>query len=440
MATQKKTRAKATASKTAAKRKSASASRKKKAPARRAELTPVHRFAHPFYDLVPANASPARPADAPAIAAFTDGKLQPIPKLKRNPPEMTLAEIIGQGASNAVQASGKIMIHAFGDTGHPGSETQEMISDAMTADYDTTKPASSPSFLLHLGDVIYYDNTDSGYHEQFYAPYKRYPGKIVAIPGNHDGELFKYDGSPTGQKVTLGAFQKNFCLPAPSVPPAAGTIFRQMVSQPGVYWHLAAPFLDIIGLYSNIGETSGFISSAQLGTAQKDFLVAALRKIKQTRATQPRKALFLAVHHPMYSSGGHEPSVDMHRDIDDAFSQAGVMPDVVLTAHAHNYQRFTRRMTFSGKKLEIPYLVAGTGGRGIQAIKQPANGQLHEDATFDKSLNGYGFLRIAVMASAAGAASKVDLEFVQVASDKHHNTTSERFDSFSVDLQSGKVK
>lgn len=400
----------------------------------------MYRFAHPFYDLTPANTSPARPADAAPIAQFTESKLEPIPKPKRSPPEMDLAEIIGNGGSAAVQNSGKIIFHAFGDSGNPGTDNQEMVSDAMTADYDTTNPEASPSFLLHLGDVIYYDNTDSGYHEQFYAPYKRYPGKIIAIPGNHDGELFKYDGSPTGQKVTLGAFQENFCRSTPSVPPAAGTIYRQMVNQPGVYWRLAAPFVDVVGLYSNIGETSGFISSPEIGATQKDWLVATIKSIKQARATGPRKALVIAVHHPLYSSGGHEPSLAMHADIDDACQQAGIMADVVLTAHAHNYQRFTRKLRFAGQDLEVPYIVAGTAGRGIQAIKQQAKGQQHEDATFDKSLNGYGFLRVTVAGNEKGSAATVKLEFIQVEQDKQHRVTTSPFDSSAVDLATRKVK
>ena len=423
----------------AAKKTTRAAKTKSRSPRPARAATPVYRFAHPFYDLTPANTSPARPADAAPIADFTASKLEPIPKPKRSPPEMSLGDIIGTAGSVAVQNSGKIIFHTFGDSGNPATDNQEQVSDAMTADYDTTKPETSPSFLLHLGDVIYYDNTDSGYHEQFYAPYKRYPGKIIAIPGNHDGELFKYDGSPTGQKVTLGAFQDNFCRKATTVPSAAGTIYRQMVSQPGVYWRLSAPFVDVVGLYSNIGETSGFISSPQIGKAQKDWLVATIAAIKQSRARGARKAFILGVHHPLYSAGGHEPSVAMHKDIDDACLRGGLMPDVVLTAHAHNYQRFTRRFNSAGRMLEIPYFVVGTAGRGIQAIKKEANGQQHEDATFDKSLNGFGFLRVTVNGDAHGAATHVKLEFIQVQTDRNHRFTTNSFDSVTVDLAKAKV-
>jgi hypothetical protein len=109
-------------------------------------------------------------------------------------------------------------------------------------------------------------------------------------------------------------------------------------------------------------------------------------------------------------------------------------------AHAHNYQRFTRRFNFAGRNLEVPYLVVGTAGRGIQPIKDPAKGQVHGDATFDKSLNGYGFLRITIAADAHGAAATVQLEFVEVQTDKQHRATSHLFDSVTVDLATSKVK
>ena len=96
---------------------------------------------------------------------------------------------------------------------------QEYVADAMAADFDIAHPERSPAFFFHLGDVNYFDNTDKGYQEQFYVPYKRYPGKIIAIPGNHDGEIYKYDGSSVGQKTTCAAFIRNFVQATASIPP-----------------------------------------------------------------------------------------------------------------------------------------------------------------------------------------------------------------------------
>jgi hypothetical protein len=56
--------------------------------------------------------------------------------------------------------------------------------------------------------------------------------------------------------------------------------------------------------------------------------------------------------------------MQMSKDLDDSFQQAGFAPDAILSGHAHNYQWFTRKFKLGGKTLDIPYIVAG-GGYGI---------------------------------------------------------------------------
>ncbi|MDP4237819.1 MAG: metallophosphoesterase, partial [Bacteroidota bacterium] len=275
-----------------------------------------------------------------------------------------------------------------------------------------------------------YNNTDKGYHEQFYVPYKTYPGKIIAIPGNHDGELFKFDGTSVGQKKTLEAFLKNFCRKKPGVPSGAGTIYREMVSQPGVYWYLDAPFVDIIGLYSNMAENPGYISGASIGNKQKEWLTRTLTTIAKNRKKGPRKALVVAVHHPPISTSGHDSSTAMLADIDDSCNKAGVIYDAMLAAHAHNYQSYTRSKTFAGKKMQIPFFVAGGGGRVAQSVK-PAGGTVG-DATFDKSLRGYGYLTV------NATKDKLTIRFTQV--DTKNNGKKKTFDTVTVDLKTNKTK
>src|SRR5436305_12310620 len=79
----------------------------------------------------------------------------------------------------------------------------------------------------------------------------KYAGKILAIPGNHDGETFK----ETDPK-SLSAFVETFCADTAVVPNIASDvrIFRETMTQPGVYWLLQAPSLNLIGLYSYIAE------------------------------------------------------------------------------------------------------------------------------------------------------------------------------------------
>ena len=376
------------------------AAKKKPAPAKNAPAVKSKssgkepgRFAHPFWTKPPHTLGVNIPGVGGRMTDFVFTKLQPIPKPKRNPPIMTLADIIGSDGASRVIETGSVTFQSFGDTGNTSTDIQEVIAAAMTKDFDLQNPAASPSFLFHLGDVIYYDNTDKGYQAQFYVPYKKYPGKIIAIPGNHDGELFKWDGVSTGQKVTLGAFQENFCQSKPGIPPAAGTIYREMVSQPGVYWWLDAHYVDIIGLYSNIGEGPGCISGKIPGQDQKNWFTATLTKIAKARNNGQRKGLIIATHHPSYSNGGHEPSTDMLQDIDDSCKTADIMPDAVLAGHAHTYQRFTRYISSGGKNVEIPYYVVGTGGRQLSPVKA-ATGARTGDVSFDASASCYGYLTI----------------------------------------------
>ncbi|HEY8733489.1 MAG TPA: metallophosphoesterase, partial [Puia sp.] len=355
-------------------------------------------------------------------------KLLPIPNPKRDP-VMTLDEIIGTAGVKEIQAAGSISFHTIGDTGHENGANQELVAQAMTLDYNTQHPATSPAFFLHMGDVIYYDNTDKGYQGQFYVPYKKYPGKIIAIPGNHDGELFKFDGTSTGQKTTLDAFQRNFCQPKPGVPPDAGTIYREMISQPGVYWLLDAPFVDIIGLYSNIGEGPGFISGKSIGQNQKNWFIKTLTTIRTQRSKADRKALIVAVHHPPFSNGGHSGSTLMLADMDDSFKQADIQPDAVLAAHAHNYQRFTRNIKYKNENWQVPYYVVGTGGRGLTPL-EIASGQITGDHSYDGSLQGFGYLTV------IASSQYIKFSFTEVA----NNGARKPYDKVvTVDLQTHQI-
>ena len=361
----------------------------------------VLRFAHPFYTTTPLDERPEVAGIGNRMTDFVKTQLEPIPAPIREDQTMMLAEIIGDAGVAEIEQAGVLIFHSVGDTGMQTGNTEQMVADAMTADYNIADPAASPAFLFHLGDVDYYNNTDLGYHAQFYEPYKTYPGKIIAIPGNHDGELFKYDGTSTGQTSTLEEFQRNFCQPQTGVPVAAGTIYREMISQPGVYWYLNTPFADIVGLYSNVAENPGYISAQSIGNAQKDWLTATLKSIKAARDTGKRKALLIATHHPPISSGNHSSSTEMLIDIDDSCTQAGIMPDAFLSAHSHNIQCYTRYISFGGKDLQIPYVICGGGGRPIQhvpaadgSVKVTDKTDIPSTHTFDKSIMSFGYLTI----------------------------------------------
>ncbi|MGA9118383.1 MAG: metallophosphoesterase [Bacteroidota bacterium] len=317
---------------------------------------------------------------------FIQGTLHPIPPVKRNG-LFSLDEVIGADGVHAIEGAGRITIQIAGDTGVPETDRethQVMVADAMTKDYDPAKPERSPAFFLHLGDVIYGPAPNS-YLDQFYRPYMHYPGKIVAIPGNHDGESAK----------KIADFQKYFCAATAHVPPIAGSIFRQTMTQPGVYWCMDAPFIHIIGLYSNSAENPGFISGPKIGQRQKVWLVKTLRKIRAERKKGIRKALIMATHHPPFSRGGHSGSTDMLADIDDACTKAGVMPDAFFSGHAHSLQRYSRKVQFVGKSLTIPYIVSGCGGHGGQRV-DPVQEKPGENPVYQFGYMGWGYSTLRV--------------------------------------------
>ncbi len=359
----------------------------KKGPSKRG--SPPIRFAHPFYTSQPLAARKPVAGVGTRLLDHIKGNLQPIPAPTRTP-LMTLADIIGAQGSKDIENLGTIRFHAVGDTGRGANSPQGVVAQAMQADFDVSRPATSPAFFFHLGDVIYGPHKDQQYRPEFYEPYVHYPGKIIAIAGNHDGEVF-----PQTDPKTLNAFLANFCAASQKVPAIAGTIYRETMNQPGVYWLLEAPFLQIVAMYSNAAENPGFISGSIPGQGQKAWLNKTLQNISAERKAGKRKALVFATHHPPYTAGGHSPSTEMLADIDSVCQQTGVMPDMFLSGHAHSYQRYTRELTVNARPLQIPYIVAGTGGINDQAVPQAA-GQKTGDHTFLKSMKGYGCLLVEV--------------------------------------------
>ena len=272
-------------------------------------------------------------------------------------PTMTLASVIGPDAVKAIQKAGSIVIHMAGDTGAPeASKLPNEMSVAELMEKDFQGPAAAqPSFFYHLGDVVYYFGEQAYYYSQFYKPYQKYPRPIFAIPGNHDGITY----SSTMQ--SLAPFVSAFVNAAPSHWEGAGGISRTTMTQPGVYFTLDAPFVSIIGLYTNCSESYGYLDQQQTL-----FLYNELVRLKPMRESGQIAAVLLAVHHPPMSYSPSKPSSQaLRNDIDQACTQADFWPDAVFSGHAHVYQRMTRTVAADGANRDIPHLVCGAGGYTI---------------------------------------------------------------------------
>ncbi len=265
------------------------------------------------------------------------------------PYRLDLSTVLSEEAMRQITARKRLVFHAVGDTGGVNTTTyQAHVAAAMELDFRTgVTDGSNPSFFYHLGDVVYYDGEVKNYYWEFYEPYLHYPGPIFAIPGNHDGDVDPGDefNSPSD---SLKGFVRNFCAPAAVHLPEADDAPRDAMTQPNVYWTLTTPVATIIGLYTNVPE-GGQVDQAQLKWFTQELTFAAGRG----------GAVIVALHHPPYSAFGHHPgSLPMKRVLEQASAAAGRVPDLVLSGHVHDYQRFTGRIN----RKDVTCIVAGAGG------------------------------------------------------------------------------
>lgn len=302
--------------------------------------------------------------------------------------------VFDPAAAKAAEDAGKLVFHCVGDTGGiHGTATQEAIAVAMEEQITAAAADAVPAFFYNLGDVIYFNGQSALYKTEFYEPYQFYPKLIFAVPGNHDGDTFVRKGDTPDTEPSLTGFLENFCAPTPT----HATPYRMTMTQPYPYWTLVAPFVTIIGLYSNVEGSL----DARGRMEQQHYLET------QMKAADAAKKLVIAVHHPPFSLDSvHGGTPDILAAIDRGILASGRMPDAVLSGHVHNYQRFSR--TMKGKT--IPYVVAGAGGyandgRSLHKLQvqltNPAVPLPYQTTLADVKLEKYeeaepGFLRVTV--------------------------------------------
>jgi hypothetical protein len=382
-----------------------------------------------------------------------------------------------------VRAAGVLTFHMLGCSGaFTDHEPQRQVARALVAQLHPRAteaaagavpsgepPAGRPSFLYHLGDIVYKDDdtadeegTDQPamYRDQFFAPYAEYDRPIFAIAGNHDG---KRTSAP--RTSAIEHFLAQFC--ASGRHPHRPNHRRPPMAQPYPYWRLATPYAYIIGLYSNI-HNGGVLDDPASTTRRPQYrwLVEQLRDVRRRNAASPRpRAILLAVHYPPYSGAANfaqrgDPTLGpsgagaehtLGMVLQRAFAESGQRPDAVFSAHAHLYQRLTYRYA-DGR--EVPYVIAGSGGHGpVETMweacsgkhapaaarkRPPFNALLPPGLTLGKDERvrvmayddeRFGFLRVSVTASAVWG------EFFAVERD-----TVTRADAFHLDLAAHTVK
>jgi 3',5'-cyclic AMP phosphodiesterase CpdA len=272
-------------------------------------------------------------------AFHSNQKFEPLPPPTGAAPyHLSLEAILPPSEFASIAAAKSLVFHAAGDTGGvKAPQSQQIVAMKMSDDV----AAGGPSFFYHLGDVVYYNGETKDYYAQFYEPYAEYHAPIVAIPGNHDGDPISV------LEPSLAAFVDTFCSARPHVRPEAQENQRKTMTQPNVFWTLETPLATIVGLYTNVPE------GGRVDDEQRDWF------IEELKAAPKGRALIVALHHPIYSADAHHGGSErMGELLDGAMGSANRIPDLVLTGHVHNYQRFTRVKPGH----HLPYVVAGAGG------------------------------------------------------------------------------
>jgi hypothetical protein len=134
-------------------------------------------FGQPDLTPDPSKFRTPHPSDTPAYNILDKEaktlKPLPFPPSRGGPePVLTLQEVLGTAGAATVKAitqQKQIVFHALGDTGNTRSvKPQNEVTDKLVSDFQESDPAQVPSFLFHLGDVVYSFGEAQYYYDQFY--------------------------------------------------------------------------------------------------------------------------------------------------------------------------------------------------------------------------------------------------------------------------------
>ncbi len=207
------------------------------------------------------------------------------------------------------------------------------IADCMGGSTAKTAALIDPSVdvVFTLGDNVYF--ADPHRFSDCFAPWGVYKEKIHPAIGNHEydvpgaADYFTYFGAQAGERG------------------------KGYYSYDVGGWH-------VVVLNSQCEEVGGCAANSPQG----QWLTADLTK-------HPTLCTLAYWHHPLFNSGNHgsTPSV---RPLWEILERAGA--DVILTGHAHNYERFAPQ-TASGlySRKGIREFVVGTGGKPLLPAGKP---------------------------------------------------------------------
>jgi hypothetical protein len=347
---------------------------------------------------IPAAHFPVQASRAAAAIQLPHYPFQPLPTPNGPAPyRFDLSQLLTAADVTKIKNAGGMVFHTVGDTGdYRDSGPQDLVASIMTQDVQNSPDGRQSAFYYHLGDVIYFAGDIDKYGAYFYETYKDYPGFILSIPGNHDCQPDDpQDGPVDPNKVPLDGWAQNFMSKNPaqlgSLKTAAN---RTQMDLPNVYWTFTTPFATIIGLFSNVGETEAEIHQDQIDWFKGELAAA-----------DPNLALIVTIHHPPFSGDvEHSGSSVADQVLSSSFQAVKRYPNLILSGHVHNYQRFTSVVKGPKGQLQIPYVVAGAGGYTKLGTLHTVNGEapkvplsLPNGLTLEQyDQTNFGFLRFEI--------------------------------------------
>ena len=288
-----------------------------------------------------------------------------------------------------VPSSGPVVIAAAGEIAC--SQLPYLPADTDHCQYDNTARLLHPnelSAVLALGDNQYY----SGSFNEYLAYYDTTWGQVARaitepVPGDHEYNENPDSNAPgyrkywgTGKAGAEGLGYRSLDLPSGCTPGE------------GVCWH-------VVALNSELCLRAGGCGPAVPGTtagAGNDMY----RWLKQDLAAHPNSAYGCTLaywHHPLYAFSSVHATTPEVQPLWNLLYAAGA--DVVLNAHAGNYERWAPQDTAGhhDPARGIREFVVGTGGvkkEPLQAGPWPATLAAAQDKTFgvlEIELLGSGF-------------------------------------------------
>jgi len=214
----------------------------------------------------------------------------------------------------------EVLFNAVGDLGDD-TEAAAAVAEAVIAD--------NPEVFIALGDLTYNDDFEADFGVKYSALMTG--NKLIPVPGNHD----VIDGS-------LNTFSE---------------YFADFVGNNGRNYEATIGPCHI--LVYNTEDTDGIDPDS----AQAEWLRAKL-------LLSTARWKIVVMHKAPYSSDSTHGS---NADLQFPWEDWGAVPDVIIAAHAHDYER----LEVGG----VPYFVVGTGGHSLRDFGSAVDGSQFRDNT-----------------------------------------------------------